>query len=71
MQYAEVIVLFGILIIKICVEVILTLCDPPRLDCVIKAREMFTFLPLINSSVTIGLSFFITKHISYHITRND
>ena len=26
-------------------------------DCVIKAIEMFNFLPLINSSVTIGFSF--------------
>ena len=27
-----------------------------KLDCVIKAREMFNFLPVINNSVIIGLS---------------
>ena len=28
-------------------------------DCVIKTREMFNFLPLINKSVTIELSFLL------------
>ena len=31
-----------------------------KYDCVIKASELFSFLPLINSSVTIGLSFLLT-----------
>ena len=28
-------------------------------ECVTKTREMFSFLPLINNSVTIGLSFLL------------
>ena len=28
-------------------------------DCVIKTREMFSFLPLMNNSVTTGLSFLL------------
>ena len=32
---------------------------------------MINFLPLINNSVTIELSFFITKHISNHIIKSD
>ena len=30
---------------------------------------MFSFLHLINNSVTVGLFFFITKHITYHIIK--
>ena len=30
---------------------------------------MFSFLPLINNSVTIRLKFFVTKHIKYHIIK--
>ena len=30
---------------------------------------MFSFLPLINNSVTIRLKFFVTKHINYHIIK--
>ena len=37
----------------------------------IKTREMFSFVHLINNSVTIGLFFFITKHISNHVIKND
>ena len=34
-----------------------------------KIRKMFSFPPLTNSSVTIGLSFiFVTNHISNHIS---
>ena len=32
---------------------------------------MFSFPPLIINSVTIGLSFFITKHISSNIIKNN
>ena len=41
-----------------------------KCDCVIIATEMFNFLSLINSSVTTGLSFLITNHISNHIIKN-
>ena len=35
--------------------------------CVIKTREIFNFLPLINNSVTIGLSFLLLSiQQSYH-----
>ena len=37
-----------------------------KYDCVIKTIEMCNFLPLINSSVSIVLSFIII-HISSHI----
>ena len=40
-------------------------------DYVIKAKEMLSFQPLINNSVAIGLSFFITKHIDNHIIKNN
>ena len=39
-------------------------------DCVIKTREIFNFLPLTNSSITTGFSFFIINHISTHIIKN-
>ena len=49
--------LFGIFIIKICVVFSVTYFDTTsKYDCVIKTREMFNFQPLINSSVTTGLS---------------
>ena len=32
---------------------------------------MFSFLPLLNNSVITGLSFFIIKHISSHIIKNN
>ena len=38
-------------------------------DCAIKAREMFSFFPPINSSVTIGLSFLLLS-ISAIISSN-
>ena len=41
-----------------------------KYDCEIKPRTMFSYLPLTNNSVTVGLSF-ITKHISNHIIKND
>ena len=44
-----------------------------KYDCVIKTREMFNFLPLINSSDTIGFSFFppIVSAISPSKTINN
>ena len=38
-------------------------------DCVIKAKEMFAFLLLINSSVTILFKLLVAKHISSHTTK--
>ena len=32
---------------------------PTKYDCVMKTREMFIFLPLINNLVTIGLNFLL------------
>ena len=49
--------LFGIFIIKYCVEFSVIFFDAPKYDNKIKAREMFSFLPLINNSVATGLSF--------------
>ena len=40
-----------------CVEFRLTSFGTLKYDCVIKLSEMLIFLPLINSSVTIELSF--------------
>ena len=34
-------------------------CSKKKKKCVIKSREMFSFLPLINNSVTIGLIFLL------------
>ena len=39
----------------------LTSFDILKYDCVIKTREMFSFLPLINNSVTIELRFDILR----------
>ena len=44
--------LFGIFMIKKWVEFNLTSFGTLKYDCVIKRREMFNFLPLINKSVT-------------------
>ena len=41
-----------------------------KYDWVIKTREIFKFLPLINNSVTIESSFFIMNHIRNHIIKN-
>ena len=54
---------------KKCVEFSLTYFGTLKYDCVIKISEMLNFLPLINSYVTIGLSFFVINHISNHIIK--
>ena len=41
-----------------------------NMNCVIKANEMFNFLPLINSSVTIEFIFLLLIIISNHIIKN-
>ena len=51
-------VLFGIFILKQCVEFCLTSFGTAMYDCVTKAIEMFNFLPLINSSISIRLIFY-------------
>ena len=56
-QFVE--VLFGVFMLKKCVEFSLTSFESLKFDCVIKTREMFNFLPLINSSVTIEFSFLL------------
>ena len=45
--------------LKECVVFSLTSFGTLKYDCVIKTREMFSFLPLINNSVTIELSFLL------------
>ena len=52
------------------VEFSLTSFGTLKYEYVIKTIEMFNFLPLINSALTIGLSFFIINHISNHIVKN-
>ena len=52
-------VLFGIFMIKMWVEFSLTSFGTLKYDFVIKAREMFSFLPLINNSVTIEFTFLL------------
>ena len=42
-----------------CVEFSLMFLKTAKGDYVIKIRELFSFLPLINNSVTIGLSFLL------------
>ena len=49
--------LFGIFIIKKCVEVSLTSFGTLKYDCVIKERKVLICPSPINSSLTIGLSF--------------
>ena len=48
------------------VEFSLTSFVSLKYDCVTKTIETFNFLSLINSSVTIGSSFFVINHISNH-----
>ena len=50
--------LFGIFMIKKCVEFSLTSFGTLKYDSVIKTIGMFNFLPLINHSVAAGLSFY-------------
>ena len=50
--------MFGIFIIKQCVEFSAIFFGTAEQDCAIKAREIFSFLPVINNSGTVGLSFF-------------
>ena len=50
--------LFGTFIIKYCVERSVIFFGAAKYDNEIKAREMFSFLPLINNSVATGLSFY-------------
>ena len=58
-------------LIKKCIAFSQTSFGTLKYDCVTKIREMFSFLPLINNSVTIVKSFLITKHISSHIIKSD
>ena len=51
--------LFGIFIIKKWVVFSLTSFGALKYDCVIKTREMFSFLPLINNSVTKQIAFYL------------
>ena len=44
----------GIIVMKTSAKFSLTSLDTLKFDCVIKAIQMFNFLPLINNSVTIG-----------------
>ena len=60
--------LFGIFKIKKCVEFSLTSFTTLKYDYVTKTIEMFSFMPLINNSVTIGFSFI--NHISNNIIKN-
>ena len=53
--------LFGIFIIKESVVFSLTSFDTLKCDFVIKTREMFSFLHLMNNSVTIELSFLLLR----------
>ena len=60
--------LFGIFKIKKWVEFSLTSFTTLKYDYVTKTIEMFSFMSLINNSVTIGFSFI--NHISNHIIKN-
>ena len=40
-----------------------------KYNLVIKAIEIFSFLPLKSNSVTTGFSFFIINHISSHVIK--
>ena len=51
--------LFGIFIIKKCVVFSLTSFGTLKYDCVIKTRQIFNFLPLMNNYVTIEFSFLL------------
>ena len=50
--------LFGIFMIKKCVEFSLTSFGTLKYDCVIKTIEMINFISLINNSVSIGSTFY-------------
>ena len=50
--------LFGIFMVKKCVEFSLTSFGTLKYDCVIKTIEMFNFIYLINNSVSIGSTFY-------------
>ena len=50
--------LFGIFMVKKCVEFSLTSFGTLKYDCVIKTIEMFNFVSLINNSVSIGSTFY-------------
>ena len=56
LQFVEVLFLFRIFIIKKCVALSLGSFGTLKNGCVIKRSETLSFIPLINSSVTIGLS---------------
>ena len=58
MQFVETL-FFGIFLMDLSVEFSLILFGTAKKDCVIKTREIFSFLPLINNSVTIGLTFIL------------
>ena len=58
MQFAEVLLL-RIFIIKKCVEFSLTSFSSLKYECVIKTMEILSFLPLMNTSLTIGFSFLL------------
>ena len=65
--------LFGTFMIKKWVEVSLTSFGTVKYDCVMKTREMFNFLPLINNSIIIEFSFlllFISAIISLKTINN-
>ena len=55
-RFVETLVFLKIVMIKYWVEFNLTFFGMKKWDCV---REMFSFLPMINISVTIGLSFLL------------
>ena len=62
--------LFGTFIIKKDVEFSLTSLGTLKYYCVIKTSKMFSFLPLINSSLAIGSNLFVINHISSHIMKD-
>ena len=51
--------LFGIFITKKCAVFSLTSFGTLKYDCAIKTSEMCNLMPLINNSVTTGLSFLL------------
>ena len=59
MQFIEVLFLFAIFMIKKKSRIYSTSFGNLKYDCVIKTIEIFNFLPLINNSVTTGLSFLL------------
>ena len=72
-QFVEVLFFFGIFMIKKRAEFSVTYFSSLKYDCVIKTIEMFNFLPLINNSVTTGLSFLlliISSIISSKLRKN-